>query len=131
MALSASWALELPLVSALASLVLVTPLAFMASALGVGLGATYPHFNYENPVSIPMSFGGMMYVYWSLGTVLAYSVLMSWPLFMFHTLRRVGSIPILILTSLLALIAFALPIISGWVGFRLGVSRLDEEGGEA
>jgi hypothetical protein len=34
----------------------------------------------------------------------------------------------LVLTVMLAIIAFVVPAASGWIGFRLGVTRLDEEG---
>ena len=128
MSIAASFALELPPVSALLSLALVTPLAFMASALGIGLGASYPRFNYENPMMIPMSFGGMMYVYWSMGTVLVYSALLGWPLFAFHAPHHLRTPTLWALTVVLTLIALVVPIASGWIGFRLGVQRLDEEG---
>lgn len=128
MAVAASFALELPAISTLMSLILVTPLAVMAAALGIGLGASYPRFNYENPMMIPMSFGGMMYVYWSLGSVFVYSILLAWPLFAFHSPNHVASALIGALTVVLAAIALAVPLVSGWIGFRLGVQRLDEEG---
>lgn len=132
MAVSASVALDLPVMSILLSVVLVTPLAYMASVLGIGLGATYPRFSYENPMMIPMSFGGMMYVYWSLGTVLVYSLLLGWPLYAIHARGRVLADPVTLgLTAILAAIALAVPFISGWVGFRMGVNRLDEEAGGA
>lgn len=124
---AASLVLALPVKMVLVSLVLVIPLPYLAAALGVGLGAAYPRFTYENPALIPMSFGGYTYMYWSTGTILLYAALLAgagWlfyvPLIPNETVRR-G------LALLLALVGFALPWISGWIGFRVGVERLDQE----
>lgn len=128
MSVAAAFALELPARDVVLSILLVTPLAYMASALGIGLGASYPRFNFENPMMIPMSFGGMMYVYWSLATVLTYSLLLGWPLYAIHQPQVLKTKLYVIVTVFIALIALAVPAVSGWIGFRLGAQRLDEEG---
>ncbi len=40
------------------SLITIFLMTFGIAAIGVGLGALYPNFNYENAAEIPTSFGG-------------------------------------------------------------------------
>ncbi len=121
-----AWALDLSALGTITSLVLITPIAWLVAVLGVGLGAGYPRFTYENPAMIPMSFGGMLYAYWSLFTVIGYALLAGWPM---YVLQRPGAArtPLaLVLTVVLGLVALAVPFLSAWIGFRMGGSRLDE-----
>jgi ABC-2 type transport system permease protein len=126
MSASAGWALGFGFRSTLLSMILVTPIAVLAAILGVGLGGSYPRFNFENPMMIPMSYGGMIYVYWSMGTILLYCVILCWPLYVFyHPLALLTGFEMM-LTIVLAIIGFAVPLVSGWIGFKMGCHRLSE-----
>jgi ABC-2 type transport system permease protein len=126
MSLAAAWALNLGVQTTLLSLLLVTPIAILASVLGVGLGGSYPQFNFENPVMIPMSYGGMIYVYWSMGTILVYCVLLAWPLYAMSRPLVLQNDLERVLTVALGLIALVIPLVSAWIGFRMGCQRLSE-----
>jgi hypothetical protein len=92
----------------------------------VGLGGSYPRFNFENPMMIPMSYGGMIYVYWSMATLFLYCAVLSWPLYAFYNPLALSSKLTLILTCVLSLIGVIIPLLSAWIGFRMGCHRLEE-----
>jgi len=126
MALGASWALEFSALGTLLSLLVVTPVAILACALGVGLGGSYPRFTFENPLMIPMSQGGMIFMYWSLGTLFVYCLAWGWPLYAFlNPLVMTGTVE-KILTYSVAVVALGLPLVSAWIGFKMGCNRVAE-----
>ena len=126
MALGASWALEFSVTGTILNLVLVTPMTVLACFLGVGLGGSYPRFSFENPLMIPMSQGGMIFMYWSLGTLFLYCLAWIWPLYAFLNPLVMTETIEKILTYALALVAGVIPLVSAWIGFKMGCNRVVE-----
>ena len=126
MAVGASWALEFSMTGTLLNILLVTPVAVLACLLGVGLGGSYPRFTFENPLMIPMSQGGMIFMYWSLGTLFLYCLAWVWPLYAFLNPLAMTELVEKILTFSLAAVAAVIPLISAWIGFKMGCNRLVE-----
>lgn len=99
------------------------------TSLGVGLGAAFPRFRYENAAQIPTGFGGIVYMLVTLlfiGTVI---VLEAWPVYrIFTAVSFGGRIPLsgwfIIVTSFMLvlfinILALLLPV-------RLGLNRLKQ-----
>ena len=92
------------------------------TAMGVGLGAIYPRFNYENTAEIAAGFGGILYMILSLTYVGLTVVIEARPVYVYFretivpgtydTKSLVFSILLLIILNV---IAFALPM---WGGIR-------------
>jgi hypothetical protein len=53
------------------SLITVFLMTFGITAIGIGLGALYPNFNYENAAEIPTSFGGAIAMILSVAFIAA------------------------------------------------------------
>ncbi len=56
-------------------------MTFGITALGVGLGAVFPRFRYENVAQIPTGFGGIVYMLITMLFIGAVVVLEAWPVF--------------------------------------------------
>ncbi|HEX9022096.1 MAG TPA: hypothetical protein VF903_12640 [Nitrospirota bacterium] len=66
-------------------------MTFGITALGVGLGAVFPRFKYENAAQIPTGFGGIVYMLATMmfiGVVLA---LEAWPVYRIFSVLATGS----------------------------------------
>ncbi len=48
------------------------------TAMGVGMGAVYPRFRFENPAQVPMSFGGVLFMFWGLLYTLVGAAAVTW-----------------------------------------------------
>lgn len=59
--LTAFW-LKLPAALVAVTVVHVAVSTAVMTALGLGLGAIYPRFRFENPAQVPMSFGGVVFM---------------------------------------------------------------------
>jgi ABC-2 type transport system permease protein len=70
--LTAFW-LKLPMVLIAVTVIHMAVAATVMTSLGLGLGALYPKFKFENPAQVPMSFGGIVFML----IATAYAVLMS------------------------------------------------------
>jgi ABC-2 type transport system permease protein len=51
------------------------------TAIGVGLGALYPNFNYENAAEIPTSFGGAICMIVSMSFIAVAVMIVAWPIY--------------------------------------------------
>ncbi len=110
------------------SVVSIFMLTFGITALGVGMGAAFPRFRYENAAQIPTGFGGIVYMLISLIFIGLVIVLEAWPVYRIFTAETMGSrisvagwIRIAISFSLvlaLNLIAVILPL-------KIGLKRLE------
>ena len=63
------------------SLITMFLMTFGITAIGVGLGALYPNFNYENAAEIPTSFGGAVCMIFSIGFIGIAVMIVAWPIY--------------------------------------------------
>lgn len=63
------------------SLVTVFLMTFGITAIGVGVGAAYPKFDYSNAAEIPTSFGGVVCMIFSVAFVGAAVMIEAWPVY--------------------------------------------------
>ncbi len=64
------------------SLITVFLMTFGITAIGVGLGARYPKFDYSNVAEIPTSFGGAMCMIFSIAFIGATVMIEAWPTYL-------------------------------------------------
>ena len=110
------------------SLISIGLMTFGITAIGVGLGALYPNFNYENAAEIPTSFGGAVSMIISIGFIGVNVMIEAWPIYnlAMQAFRR-GKIaaPELWTIAPPLLIVLALTIVTVAVSLRLGVKNLE------
>ncbi|HZH81694.1 MAG TPA: hypothetical protein VFD87_01025 [Phototrophicaceae bacterium] len=63
------------------SLVTIFLMTFGITAIGIGLGALYPNFNYENAAEIPTSFGGAIAMILSVAFIAIAVLIEAWPVY--------------------------------------------------
>ena len=56
-------------------------MTFGIAAIGVGFGALYPNFNFENAAEIPTSFGGAVCMIFSIGFIAITVMIEAWPIY--------------------------------------------------
>jgi ABC-2 type transport system permease protein len=104
-------------------------MTFGIAAIGVGFGALYPNFNYENAAEIPTSFGGAVSMIVSIAFIALIVMIEAWPIYQIATasLRR-GSLnaPTVstIAPSLAIVAALTAAVIA--VSLRAGIQRLEQ-----
>ncbi|MBI2210150.1 MAG: hypothetical protein HYU47_06050 [Deltaproteobacteria bacterium] len=110
------------------SLVTIFLMTFGITAIGVGVGALYPKFDYTNVAEIPTSFGGVACMICSIAFIGMTVVIEAWPVYLLTMagLRPGPSgvsgwalAPSLAVVLLLTVVAVVLPL-------RLGLKRLDK-----
>lgn len=120
--------LRVPLWMTALSSVTVFLMTFGITAIGVGIGALYPKFNYDHVAEIPTSFGGAVCMIFSVAFIGATVMIEAWPVYLlamqglsFGTVTGAGRIlaPSLAGVAVLTVIAIVLPI-------KLGLKRLEE-----
>ena len=121
--------LQVPAWMMLLSMATVCLMTFGITAIGVGFGALYPNFNYENAAEIPTSFGGAVSMIVSVSFIAAIVMIEAWPIYQVTTasLRRNPlMVPTLWTTApSLALVA-ALTATVVAVSLRAGIRRLEQ-----
>jgi ABC-2 type transport system permease protein len=110
------------------SLITVLFMTSAVTAIGVGLGALYPNFNYENAAEIPTSFGGTVSMMCSMGFVALAVMIEAWPIYnlAMQALRR-GKLaaPDIWTIAPPLVIVLALTIATVIVSLRLGIKHLE------
>ena len=108
-------------------IITVFMMTFGITALGVGIGAVYPKFKYENAAQIPTGFGGIVYMLLSMlfiGLVIAFEAWPVYKLFMAQTagfsVNGMGWIPIILSFS----IAIIVNILAIYLPMKIGFKRL-------
>lgn len=99
------------------------------AAIGVGLGALYPNFNYENAAEIPTSFGGAVCMIVSMAFIGASVMIVAWPIYTlsmraFHQGRIFSPEYSVIAPSLL--IVLALTVVTVVAALRIGMKHLEQ-----
>ena len=110
------------------SLVTMFLMTFGIAAVGVGLGALYPNFNYENAAEIPTSFGGAVCMIFSMGFIGLAVMIVAWPIYtlsMRDFLRGGFYIPEYSVIAPSLLIVLALTTVTVVVPLRLGIRHLE------
>jgi ABC-2 type transport system permease protein len=104
-------------------------LTFALVAVGMAFGIAYPNFTAEHVAKIPASFGGVLYMAFSIVFIGLIVVLEAWPvhLFLVRNFQRVplstGDWNSIILSFATAL---SLTVILFWGAMRWSITRLEE-----
>lgn len=121
--------LRVPAWMMLLSLVTVGLMTFAIAAIGVGLGALYPDFDYENPAEIPTSFGGAVSMILSVVFVALAVAIEAWPihvLAMRAVYRGQSAAPALWLIAPSLLLVLGLTVAASVIALRVGLKNLDK-----
>lgn len=97
--------------------------------LGVGLGAIYPKFKYDNIAAIPMSFGGMLFMILSLLFVTLTVLFEAWPLYLYFNARLTGRAFMqweILQIGFSLLMVIVINAACFYIPLRIGVKRLEE-----
>jgi ABC-2 type transport system permease protein len=109
------------------SLITVFLVTFGITAIGVGLGALYPKFDYGNVAEIPTGFGGVICMILSIGFVGATVMVVAWPVYLL-TMEGLhpgaGRDGMWVLWPSLAAV-LVLTVIAVIVPIKLGLNRLE------
>ncbi len=120
--------LQVPVWMMTLSLITVFFMTFGITAIGVGLGALYPNFNYENAAEIPTSVGGAVCMMFSVGFIGLAVMIEAWPIYhvALQAFRR-GKIAVPEFWTIAPplLIVLALTIVTVVASLRLGVKNLE------
>lgn len=99
------------------------------SAIGVGVGAMYPKFNYDNAAEIPTSFGGAVCMMISIGFIAAVVMIEAWPIYQLASASlRPGRalMPTFWVIAPSLFIAAALTAVAVVLSLQLGIRRLEQ-----
>jgi ABC-2 type transport system permease protein len=104
-------------------------MTFGIAAIGVGLGALYPNFDYENAAEIPTSFGGAVAMILSVAFIAAAVMIEAWPVYQLAMAslrhgRTVAPTFGLIAPPLIAVTALTGAVIA--LSLQLGIRRLEQ-----
>ncbi|OGW39292.1 MAG: hypothetical protein A2010_18675 [Nitrospirae bacterium GWD2_57_9] len=108
-------------------IVTVFCMTFGITSLGIGLGAVFPRFKYENVAQIPTGFGGIVYMLTAMLFIGVVIVLEAWPVYRIFTSQTFGSgIPLsgwglIVLSSVLVLAVNVLALV---LPMKIGLKRL-------
>jgi ABC-2 type transport system permease protein len=103
-------------------------MTFGIVGLGVGLGAIYPRFNYENPAKIAVGFGGVMYMILSMAYIGVIVFLEGYPAYVIFVSKYYRN---LISDTTIAWIVLCFSIVAvvialaTWLPMRIGLRRLE------
>jgi ABC-2 type transport system permease protein len=102
-------------------------MTFGITALGIGLGAVFPRFRYDNVAQIPTGFGGIVYMILTMlfiGTVILFEAWPVYKIFMAQTMgSRIGILGWIAVISSCAFV-FAVNIMALFLPLKIGVNRL-------
>jgi ABC-2 type transport system permease protein len=110
------------------SLITICLMTFGIAAIGVGCGAHYPNFNYENPAEIPTSFGGAVSMILSVAFIALIIMIEAWPIHQIAaaSVRRGGLLrPMLwtVVPSLAIVAVLTAGVVA--VSLKTGIRRLE------
>jgi ABC-2 type transport system permease protein len=111
------------------SLITVFLMTFGITAIGIGLGALYPNFNYENAAEIPTSFGGAIAMILSVAFIAIAVAIEAWPVYQLSmaSLRyaKIAAPPAgVILPAMIAVAVLTSAVVV--VSLHIGIKRLEQ-----
>lgn len=111
------------------SLITICLMTFGIAAIGVGFGALYPNFNYENAAEIPTSFGGAVSMIVSITFIALVVMIEAWPIYQLAMAslrpgRAVAPTIWLIAPSLIIVAALTAAAVA--FSLQLGIRRLEQ-----
>lgn len=109
------------------SLATVFSMTFGITAIGVGLGAMYPKFDYDHAAQIPTSFGGITAMIASVAFVALSVLIEAWPVYLLasRAMRPDAAEPSLWVLAPSLLLVAALAAAAVLIFVRLGLKSLD------
>ena len=108
-------------------IVTVFLMTFGITALGVGMGAIFPRFRYENVAQIPTGFGGIVYMLVTMLFIGALISLEAWPVYRLIVVQTAGGTPglqTMVSMALSFLLVVTLNVLVLFVPIRVGLKRL-------
>lgn len=111
------------------SLVTILLMTLAIGGLGVGLGAIYPRFNYENIASVSMGFGGILFMILALLSVTLTVLFEAWPLYLYLNAKLIGKAFgrwEIIQTCISFIMIIAVNAICFYFPMRIGIKKLEE-----
>ncbi len=104
-------------------------MTFGITALGVGLGAIFPRFKYENVAQIPTGFGGIVYMLLTILFIGVVIVLEAWPVYRIFSAQTFGR-SVSFISWLYVVLSFclvvAVNILALILPMKIGIRRLLE-----
>ena len=97
------------------------------TALGVGMGAVFPRFRYENAAQIPTGFGGIVYMLITMLFIGTLITLEAWPVYRLIMIQTAGGSPSVRTMTWMAfsfLLVVVLNLLTLVVPIRIGLKRL-------
>jgi ABC-2 type transport system permease protein len=112
------------------STVTILVMTISIGGLGIGLGAIYPKFKYNNIASIPTGFGGILFMILALSLVTLTIVFEALPLYLYFSvsvINKVFSTREIIITIISFSTVILLNSICFYVPLKIGVNRIEGE----
>src|SRR6266705_1378129 len=121
--------LRVPMWMMTISLVTVLLMTFGIVAIGVGVGAFYPKFNFDNAAEIPTSFGGAICMIFSVAFIGVAVIIEAWPIYLLAmeglNPGRLKVPPAWVIAPFLTAVAVLTAAVVT-VALRLGLNRLEQ-----
>jgi ABC-2 type transport system permease protein len=111
------------------SLITISLMTFGIVAIGIGFGALYPNFNFDNAAEIPTSFGGAVSMIVSISFIAVVVMIEAWPIYQLAVAtlrpgRAMGPTIGLILPSVTIVAALTAAVVA--LSLRSGIRRLEQ-----
>jgi len=111
------------------SLITVCLMTFGIAAIGVGFGALYPNFNFDNAAEIPTSFGGAVSMIVSIAFIALVVMVEAWPIYQLAIAslrpgRVIAPTLWLIAPSMAIVVALTAAVVA--LSLRAGMRRLEQ-----
>jgi ABC-2 type transport system permease protein len=107
-------------------------MVFGIVAMGIGLGALYPNFRYENIAQVSTGFGGVMYMMISSLFIASVIVLEAWPVYVLFTADIAGQSVLMYQWFFIVLsfiIALVLVLFAVFIPIKKGLKALQDHEG--
>lgn len=103
-------------------------MTFGITALGVGIGAIFPKFRFENAAQIPTGFGGIVYMLITMIFIGTVVTLEAWPVYRIFMAKALGSRISYIGWALIFisfLLVLVINILAVWIPLKKGLNSLE------